>query len=249
MIDGLPAGRSFPDRWPKSHLFFGACAALLRVLFSQLPPGAAAAVDAAQRGEFPADVPPLDLRLRAQVRFEKVERAPGRWPGASGGCSEWQVAPVEFGPWPSSGGFTQGLLRVYFRVGKREVTYLFISENSLCASLRTTSLQIDHEDEGEKNDAMQALEPCTLLVTDQDRFMDLANRSKNFERFVSLRLAFRYSEMAERVRSFCIQRASERYERLIRRQPDLIQRVPQYYIASYLGITPESLSRLRKNMI
>ncbi len=151
---------------------------------------------------------------------------------------------------PGKMGFlVQGLLRVYFRVGKREVTYMFLTENSLLASLRTTSLQADKEDEGEKNDAMQALEPCTILVTDQARFTELANRSKNFERFVSFRLAYRFSEMAERVRSFCIQRASERYERLLKQQPELIQRVPQYYIASYLGITPESLSRLRKNLI
>lgn len=151
---------------------------------------------------------------------------------------------------PGKFGFlTRGLLRVYFRLGNREVTYLFIAENSLCTSLRTVSLQTDHEDQGDKNDAMQALEPSTILMTDQAQFTQLANHSKNFERFVSLRLAMRYSEMAERIRSFCIQRASERYERLLRQQPDLIQRVPQYYIASYLGITPESLSRLRKNMV
>lgn len=151
---------------------------------------------------------------------------------------------------PGKFGFlTQGLMRVYFRVGKREVTYQFLTENALCTSLRTASLQHDHEDRGEKNDAIQALEPCQLLVTDLEKLTALANRSKNFERYLSLRLAMRYSELTERIRSFCIQRASERYERLLRQQPDLIQRVPQYYIASYLGITPESLSRLRKNMV
>ena len=143
----------------------------------------------------------------------------------------------------------KGLMRVYFRVGKREVTYQFMTENALCTSLRTTSLQSDHEDRGDKNDAMQALEPCSILLTDMEKITALANQSKNFERFLSLHLAIRYSEMSERIRSFCIQRASERYERLLRQRPDLIQRVPQYYIASYLGITPESLSRLRKNMM
>ena len=40
--------------------------------------------------------------------------------------------------------------------------------------------------------------------------------------------------------------AKERYYKFMREQPDLINRVPQYYIAAYLGITPQSLSRIRK---
>jgi CRP-like cAMP-binding protein len=38
------------------------------------------------------------------------------------------------------------------------------------------------------------------------------------------------------------------YQRLLQERPKLVQRVPQYYIASYLGITPETLSRIRKKM-
>ncbi len=41
----------------------------------------------------------------------------------------------------------------------------------------------------------------------------------------------------------------ERYMQLIDRRPDLIQRVPQYQIASYLGLTPQSLSRIRKRLL
>jgi len=40
--------------------------------------------------------------------------------------------------------------------------------------------------------------------------------------------------------------AKERYYKFMREKPDLINRVPQYYIAAYLGITPQSLSRIRK---
>jgi hypothetical protein len=39
----------------------------------------------------------------------------------------------------------------------------------------------------------------------------------------------------------------DRYDKFLREKPDLINRVPQYYIAAYLGIKPQSLSRLRKN--
>jgi CRP-like cAMP-binding protein len=45
-----------------------------------------------------------------------------------------------------------------------------------------------------------------------------------------------------------ISSAEERYKKLIKERPDLIQRVPQYQLASYLGIQPESLSRIRKRI-
>jgi CRP-like cAMP-binding protein len=47
------------------------------------------------------------------------------------------------------------------------------------------------------------------------------------------------------VESFRFDSATERYKNLLARSPDLAQRVPQYMIASYLGVTPESLSRIR----
>jgi CRP-like cAMP-binding protein len=40
----------------------------------------------------------------------------------------------------------------------------------------------------------------------------------------------------------------ERYNKLIKKDPKLVQRIPQYYLATYLGITPESLSRIRKRI-
>jgi CRP-like cAMP-binding protein len=48
--------------------------------------------------------------------------------------------------------------------------------------------------------------------------------------------------------SYIISSPEERYLRLLSSRPDLFQRVPQYQIASYLGLTPESLSRLRKRI-
>ena len=49
--------------------------------------------------------------------------------------------------------------------------------------------------------------------------------------------------------NFKISSAEERYLQLQKERPDLIQRVPQYQLASYLGITPESLSRIRKRLV
>ena len=57
-----------------------------------------------------------------------------------------------------------------------------------------------------------------------------------------------YIEVSEKYESFFLKTAEERYLELISSRPTIIQRIPQYMIASYLGITPEGLSRIRKRL-
>ncbi len=57
------------------------------------------------------------------------------------------------------------------------------------------------------------------------------------------------SKSQESFDSYVLSSPEERYLKLVKDRPDLVQRVPQYQIASYLGITPESLSRLRKRLV
>lgn len=52
----------------------------------------------------------------------------------------------------------------------------------------------------------------------------------------------------ERLISFVTQSPEERYLQLLRKQPDLLQLIPQHYVANFLGITPVSLSRIRKRI-
>ncbi|HAA16301.1 MAG TPA: Crp/Fnr family transcriptional regulator [Cytophagales bacterium] len=58
--------------------------------------------------------------------------------------------------------------------------------------------------------------------------------------------ALRISHQAQ---AFITQKAEDRYRNFVRQQPELVQRVPQKYVAAYLGIKPESLSRIRKQMM
>ena len=57
-----------------------------------------------------------------------------------------------------------------------------------------------------------------------------------------------YIEISEKYESFFIKTAEERYLELINSEPNIIKTVPQYMIASYLGITPEGLSRIKKRI-
>lgn len=67
-----------------------------------------------------------------------------------------------------------------------------------------------------------------------------------FERYFRLLMQNRYVALQARVDANLSKTALQRYEQFIQEYPDIMQRVPQHMIASYLGIAPESLSRLRR---
>jgi CRP-like cAMP-binding protein len=93
---------------------------------------------------------------------------------------------------------------------------------------------------------IEALEDSELIV------MDLASRERifeevpKFERFMRILLEKNYIANQRRVNAMLGQTAEERYRAYIDKYPQIVQRVPQHMIASYLGITPETLSRVRK---
>ncbi|CAM4517670.1 cyclic nucleotide-binding domain-containing protein [Corallococcus exiguus] len=56
------------------------------------------------------------------------------------------------------------------------------------------------------------------------------------------------AEQQERFASYLTDTPEQRYLKLTRTRPDLLQRIPQYQLASYIGVKPESLSRIRKRI-
>ncbi len=73
----------------------------------------------------------------------------------------------------------------------------------------------------------------------------LYDKHKNIERLGRLIAENLYLMVASRLDSFMFQTPEERYKSLIERNSRLLQDVPQYMIASYLGVKPETLSRIR----
>ena len=68
---------------------------------------------------------------------------------------------------------------------------------------------------------------------------------ETMSRIIADKMMIEYKESFD---DFKTSTPEERYQNLVQRKPELIQRVPQYQIASYLGIKPESLSRIRKRI-
>ena len=95
---------------------------------------------------------------------------------------------------------------------------------------------------------VQALEPTTVLQIHRDALHELYDKVPAMERFYRLKFEKAYVSLQDRTLNAMSRSAEERYLEFRSKYRDIEQRVPQYMVASYLGITPEFLSALRKKM-
>jgi CRP-like cAMP-binding protein len=97
--------------------------------------------------------------------------------------------------------------------------------------------------------SLQAMEETTLSVIKKDNLYKLYKECPKYETFGRLmaeQVAQRATEIAMSLSS---DKPEERFQNLLNKQPNLFQRVPQKYIANFLGVSPESLSRIRNRIV
>ncbi len=125
-----------------------------------------------------------------------------------------------------------GLLRMYVidSAGK-EFNILFARENQWIGDLATPNKTLFYMDAVEKSEVYSISDENINLLTN------------NFSSFVKY-LKRSYIFLQKRLVSVLVNSAEENYEELIQNFPELIQRLPQYHISSYLGVTPEFLSKI-----
>lgn len=95
---------------------------------------------------------------------------------------------------------------------------------------------------------IDALEDTTVLLINHDFIVQACRVSPAFRQFHEDLLQRHINQLYRRIYSLIGTSAKERYLDFLGRYPDLTQRVPQWMIASYLGITPEGLSRVRRGI-
>jgi len=95
---------------------------------------------------------------------------------------------------------------------------------------------------------LQALEPCDMFLYTRDAFDAVRSEIPAFDQYCKIRHAKATDARLETLMSQRAESAEARYVKLLQGFPDIFQRVPQHLIASYLGIKPQSLSRIRKQM-
>lgn len=133
----------------------------------------------------------------------------------------------------------KGCLRLFFYNEGKDITFQFFFEGDFVASF-------DSLYKGSPSlFSLESIEPAELQyimradfygIMENDLSMRLMYEEKIIERF-----SFYQRLFLSRIKNT----PQQRYEELLKEYPNIIQRVPQHYIASYLGITPVSLSRIR----
>lgn len=95
---------------------------------------------------------------------------------------------------------------------------------------------------------VETLEPSTLFAMKNSDFVKACSQISKFEHFFRVLVQNGYLSSLQRIAKSFSEDAEQQYLSLIKKHPDLPQRVPQYLVASYLGIKPQSLSRIRHNL-
>lgn len=93
---------------------------------------------------------------------------------------------------------------------------------------------------------IDALEDAEIVLILKNDFNNLCQQIPAFNTMVNVILQKSFVVAQNRISSFISHNAEEKYQKFLENYPQLLSRVPQGMIASYLGITPETLSRVRK---
>lgn len=149
----------------------------------------------------------------------------------------------EAGKVPKQVGFVvEGVLRgCYYNKEGEEITRCFMSENSLVVDY------VNFEANVTSTEYLQACTTCKLLVFSRHAWDELSEIIVGWDN-IKNKMVQTCMYQKSRKGPVISQNASKRYLEFMENYPALINRVPLTYIASYLGITQQSLSRIRKNI-
>lgn len=133
----------------------------------------------------------------------------------------------------------KGCLRLFFYNEGKDITFQFFFEGDFVASFdslykRQPSLFF-----------LESIEPTEVFVIKRDDFYALIETVPSLKKYYEEKLIERFHVYQQLFLSRIKNTPQQRYEELLREYPNIIQRVPQHYIASYLGVTSVSLSRIR----
>jgi CRP-like cAMP-binding protein len=133
----------------------------------------------------------------------------------------------------------KGCLRTWVNANGKDITTQFFFEGQKVSSIesfRTKQPSLY---------SIESIEPCILRAISEKDFKSALESSPELQRELEAHLFKRLLQSQQHFFSYLRNNPQQRYEELVQQHPEIILRVPQHYIASYLGITPVSLSRIR----
>lgn len=136
----------------------------------------------------------------------------------------------------------QGCIRVWFSKQGRDTTFQFFFEGQGISSIESFRKGIP------SFFTVETVEPCVLYRIHKHHVDEIAAHPAMQAHYNALLADFLFERQLYYMReflSFIRDSPAERYQRLLQERPHILQRIPQQYIASYLGITSVSLSRIK----
>jgi CRP/FNR family transcriptional regulator, anaerobic regulatory protein len=136
----------------------------------------------------------------------------------------------------------EGYLRSFYydNDGDEVTTYLATPEHYMASFLSLSQQKVSNEN-------IETITDCSLLKISREDFLKIIEKYSDFREY-SLQIFERaFSQMNQRANDLATLTAEQRYTQLLNNQGNILQNVPIQYIASYLGIKPQSLSRIRKS--
>jgi len=136
----------------------------------------------------------------------------------------------------------EGCVRKYYIIDGDERTTEFYIEDESVASLQS------YKNKTPANHYFECVEDSRLAVLSYEKEQELFKRVPKYEALCRMSMENDFGEQQEALAKFITSSPVDRYKNLLDTRPDLLQRVPQYHLASYIGVKPESLSRIRKRI-
>jgi CRP-like cAMP-binding protein len=137
----------------------------------------------------------------------------------------------------------RGVFRFYINFEGEEANYYFSAENEFVCDYPSFLRQ----NESDKNiQALEAAEVYAISYSDLQAFYRKVRFGERFGRLIAEEI---FVDSIGQLSSFYQDKPEERYQNFVQRFPHLAQRLPQYHIASYVGIKPQSLSRIRRRLL
>jgi CRP-like cAMP-binding protein len=139
---------------------------------------------------------------------------------------------------------SSGFMRLFYydQNGDEQTTYL-CSPNGFIASFLCFVNQTN------ATENVECITDCDVFRITNANLKKLIDESASFQKFSLIIFEQALSSSALRANDLATLNAEQRYKKIITQQPQLIQNIPIQYIASYFGIKPESLSRIRRQII
>jgi len=124
----------------------------------------------------------------------------------------------------------------------REVTSNFYTEEQAIAIFN------HHKSDKSSDYTFTCVEDSVMVVGDLDTEKDMYAKHPQLESMTRRMIEENFGQVREEFAAFIASSPEERFKMLLMKRPSLIDRVPQHQLASYLGMTPESLSRIKKRI-